>query len=95
LISFLFRGRDLKDHFMLSRQRIPPGQEITVFVRDLREVIIYSVPGIQVPVAERPDDYDQQLDRLVAQSGFDRDICGRCFGYHRYDFAAALAVLMS
>jgi hypothetical protein len=95
LISFLCRGRRLNDHFILSRQRIPPGQEIVVFVRDLREVIIYSSPGVLEPAPELPDDYDQQLDRLVAQSGRDRDICGSCFIYHHCDFAAALGDLMS
>jgi hypothetical protein len=93
LISFLLRGKVLKDILILSRQRIGSDQEIVVYVRELKEFILRSSPGIRPPIAERPLDYESQLDRLVAASGSDRTTCSRCFTGHDYDFHAALASL--
>jgi hypothetical protein len=45
-ISLIYNRRMLNDRYVLSRQRIRPGTEIAVLVRDNRAILIESSPGI-------------------------------------------------
>jgi hypothetical protein len=51
-IELLFRGKAMKDHLVLSRQRIPPDGVIMLYVPDLREILVRSQVGCKMPKEE-------------------------------------------
>jgi hypothetical protein len=89
-VSLLFRGKVMRDGQVLSRQRIPAGQEIVVYVRNVREIVLRSNPG---RVGPPPDDFEDQVARLVAETGSDKLTCSRCLRFNRYNYDDAVADL--
>jgi hypothetical protein len=89
-VSLLFRGKVMRDGQVLSRQRIPAGQEIVVYVRNVREIVLRSNPG---RVGPRPDDFEDQVARLAAETGSDKLTCSRCLRFNRYNYDDAVADL--
>jgi hypothetical protein len=65
-VTLLFRGKVMRDAMVLSRQRIPAGGEIVAYVRKVREIEIVH-PSKGMSIGPPPDDFEEQVDRLVAR----------------------------
>jgi hypothetical protein len=98
LVTLLYLGKQLKDGLIVSSLRIPVDGHILVYIREMRSIYLRSYGAIgriggQPEQAPPPDNYDEILDALVAETGRDRIICARCFRFYGDDFERALAEL--
>jgi hypothetical protein len=82
---------------IISSLRVPPDGHIVVYIREMRSIYLRSCReiGRQAEQPPQPDNYNEMLDALVAQTGKDRVMSARCFKFYGYNFTRALAELHS
>jgi hypothetical protein len=100
LVTLLYLGKQLKDRMIISSLRIPPDGHIAVYIREMRSIYLRSCIDIgriggQAEQPPHPDNYDEMLDLLVADTGKDRIMCARCFKFYEYDFERARTELQA
>jgi hypothetical protein len=92
-VKLLYRGRELKDTLVLSKQRIELPNRILVYIRKTDSIVRQPVGAGRNPSAPKPPDYLQRLARLAAESGQDPMLCRRAYVYFNYDYNTALQEL--
>jgi hypothetical protein len=91
-VTLLYAGRQLKDATVLDHLRVPPDRHLMVYIRDMSRLFLRSV-RMNDPGKDRPDNYEELLDRLIAATGNSRLTCGRCLRFYDFDYDAALEAL--
>jgi hypothetical protein len=89
-VSLLLRGKLMRDAQVLSRQRIPAGQEIVVYVRNVRKILLRSNSA---SIGPAPDGFEEQIEQLMEVTGADKGTCSRCLIFNHYNYDDALADL--
>jgi hypothetical protein len=92
-VCLLFRGKAMPEHFILSRQRIPPRHPIVVYVRDTRDILRRSADYSAI-MRSRPANYEEEVERMARETGADLLECSRYYRDARFDYDLAVANLL-
>jgi hypothetical protein len=91
-VSLMFRGRTLRDEWLLIQQRVGSGR-IIVQIRSTAAILLSSVAYRSRGPVAKPPNFDEQVERLHRETNLDRRTCGRCLVFNEYDFDGTLAAL--